>query len=406
MAAARRDAALATRPGPGWVDALTTDHSPLATSLSPRGYTPAVSTGLGPALITWYRHARRDLPWRGPFPRDPYHVLVSEVMLQQTQVERVREAYRRLVELFPSVAALARADEQDVLRAFSGLGYYRRARALHATARAVVAAGGWPGSRARLAALPGIGPYTSAALAAFSFAGSDPPVDGNVGRVAARLGALPLELGSRPLLAAGEALARRVFAETPTPEVWEALMELGATVCTPASPRCDACPWSASCTARLAGTATVYPLPRRKRATEAHRWVALWVEGTDGKVLLRRVDEGGLLAGLWLPRFESVGGDGVPADVARRLAEDAGVVGSLHELPAVSHSITHRRITVVPFALCPEAPCVREPGAGWGWYDPTAPEVPTSSLLAKLVASRERAKPRRQRRPTGGGAHA
>ncbi|HLE60401.1 MAG TPA: A/G-specific adenine glycosylase, partial [Thermoanaerobaculaceae bacterium] len=131
---------------------------------------------LAERLLGWFRAGRRDLPWRAPFPRDPYVVLVSEVMLQQTQVDRVVEAFRRFMKRFHSLEALAEAPEEDAVHAFSGLGYYRRARLLHASARAVVERGGWPRSARELARLPGFGPYTSAAVAAFAFAGDDPPV--------------------------------------------------------------------------------------------------------------------------------------------------------------------------------------------------------------------------------------
>jgi A/G-specific adenine glycosylase len=346
--------------------------------------------------LRWFRAGRRDLPWRTPFPRDPYAVLVSEVMLQQTQVDRVIEVYLRFMERFPSLEALAVAPVDDVLRAFSGLGYYRRARLLHESARAIVALGSWPKDTGELARLPGFGPYTSAAVAAFSFGGSDPPVDGNVARVTARLRALPLPMGGAALFRAGRELAARLHAESPTPEVWEALMELGATVCTPASPRCGACPIRASCAAFAAGHPAAFPLPRPQRSREAHRWVALWVERDDGRVLLRRVDDGPLLVGLWLPPLATLS-DGIdPSVAAEGLAREAGVDVPLRATDVVRHSITHRDIRVVPFAATVSTLRVAEAQPGWSWQDPGAPTLPTSSLLAKLA----RACGGRQAQPT------
>ena len=338
------------------------------------------------ALLAWFRAARRELPWRTAFPRDPYAVLVSEVMAQQTQIGRVAAAYSRFMQRFPTLESLAAAGEDEVVHAFSGLGYYRRARLLHAAARAVAVRGGWPTGPADLRALPGFGAYTSAAVAAFSFAGREAPVDGNVARVAARVGGLPLAMGSAPLLAAAREIAQRLFDEAGTPEVWEALMELGATVCTPAAPRCHACPLSAGCTGFREGTPQRYPLPRRQRAPEAHRWAALWVERGDGRVLLRRVERGAVLAGMWLPPFRELAPGTDAAAAATAMAADAGLDVRLSPAPPVRHSITHRRIEVLPFTCRLTTPRVAETADGWSWQDWRAPAVPTSSLLAKLGA--------------------
>jgi A/G-specific adenine glycosylase len=344
-----------------------------------------VSERLAGRLLRWFRAGRRELPWRASFPRDPYAVLVSEVMLQQTQVDRVIGAYVRFIKRFPSLEALGAAPEEEVVRAFSGLGYYRRARLLHASARAVVALGFWPEDAVELARLPGFGPYTSAAVAAFAFGGSQPPVDGNVARVTARLGALRLTMGSAALLAAGREFAAGMFAERPTPEVWEALMELGATVCTPASPRCTACPLRASCAALKAGNPLAFPRPRPKRAREQQRWVALWLERGDGRVLVRRVDHGTLLAGLWLPPFAVLADGNDPTATAENLAREAGFAVALSPARTVRHGITHRDIHVLPFRGTVTRPRVGEARPGWDWQDPDTPMLPTSSLLGKLA---------------------
>ena len=338
-------------------------------------------------LLEWFRASARSLPWRGPFPRDPYLVLVSEVMAQQTQLERVVPAFLRFVERFPSVQALAAADVDEVLHAFSGLGYYRRARLLHRAARSVVERGAWLTTSRELRTLPGFGPYTAAAVAAFAFGGEDPPVDGNIARVAARLRAVSLPLGSGNLLREARAVASEMFAAAATPEVWEALMELGATVCAPAAPRCGSCPLAPGCAARSAGTPSAFPLPRTARARQEERWAVAWLQRADGAVLLRRVEEGPLLAGLWLPPFAVVAAGDAPAAVARALAREAGADVPLVPRPPVRHGITHRDIRVLPYAGAVEAARVGETRSGWSWQHPERPALATSSLLAKLAAA-------------------
>jgi A/G-specific adenine glycosylase len=335
------------------------------------------------ALVDWFRANGRELPMRTPRPRDPYPVLVSEVMAQQTQIDRVVPAFDRFIDLFPDAESLAAASENEVLQAWSGLGYYRRARLLHTAIRTVVTAGAWPRTRDELARLPGLGPYTSAAVAAFCFGGDDPPVDGNVERVTARFLALDLPLASGPLRRAADAFARDLWRAHPGPEVFEAVMELGATVCTPSAPRCPECPLAPGCRALRLGTPALFPRPRPQRAAEDRRWVCLWLPRHDGRVLLRRVADGTPLAGLWLPPLADAGA-APAADAARRLAVEVGAVGPLVAAPPVRHSITHRRITVAPFIVSSTTPAAHERPAEWSWEDPAAPAVATSTLLAKL----------------------
>jgi A/G-specific adenine glycosylase len=334
------------------------------------------------ALLDWFAAARRDLPWRGPFPRDPYAVLVSEVMLQQTQVERVVPRYVAFLARFPTAAALAAAPIDAVRAAWTGLGYYRRAALLHAAARAVTARGGWPTNAVELGALPGLGAYTAAAVGAFAFGGAAPPVDGNVMRLAARRAALALPAGAPALRAAAAVFAGALFAARPTPATYEALMELGATVCTPAAPRCAGCPLSAGCRGQN-GDPTRFPQPRPRRAPEQHRWVALWLVGDAGRVLLERQQGGPLLEGLWLPPIAALAPGADPATAATALLRAVAGRGPLVPLRPVAHSITHRRITVLTFAgRAPGAPR----GRALALCDPTDPRVATSSLLAKLGA--------------------
>jgi A/G-specific adenine glycosylase len=354
---------------------------------------PARPPTPGARLVEWFAHHQRGLPWRGPFPRDPYRVLVAETMLQQTQVARVAPAFARFLARFPDLARLAAAPVEAVLAAFSGLGYYRRARLLHQAAQAVVARGGWPRDAAGLRALPGLGAYTAAALAAFAFDGTEPPVDGNVARVAARRGALALPLGGGALGRAGQDLGRAFHRDAPGPAVFEALMELGATVCTPDAPRCAACPLADGCAGRARGHPERFPLPRPSRAPEDHAWVALWLTRADGAVLLRRVTDGPLLRGMWLPPFAPVAAGEAVADAAARLARSHGHAGGLAARTPVRHGITHRRITVHPFRLEAAGSRLEQTGCSrasdldpdeLGWYHPQAPGVATSTLLEKL----------------------
>jgi A/G-specific adenine glycosylase len=312
-------------------------------------------------------------------------VLVSEFMLQQTQVERVLAPYREFMARFPTLQALAGADIDEVLEAWSGLGYYRRARMLHATARAVIERAEWPTEPAALRRLPGLGDYTAAALSAFAFGGSEPPVDGNVSRLAARLGGLRLALGSRKIRTAGERLGREAFDATGTPEVFEAMMELGARVCTPGAPRCPACPLRRGCAAHASGHPESVPLPRTTRPREDHLWAALWVTDDRGKVLLQRVADGGLLAGLWLPPFRPLNGRRDARDAVREVAAVLGASAPA-EAGRVRHAITHRRIEVAVF-VARRPPGVREFDEEYRWADPDRPGLATSSLFAKLRAA-------------------
>jgi A/G-specific adenine glycosylase len=234
---------------------------------------PPVDAGLldavRAAVLDWFAAARRDLPWRGT--RDPYRVLVAEVLAQQTQAARAAAAYPLFLERFPSVAHLAVASPAEVLRAWQGLGYNRRALALRATAQAVVARGGWPGTVAGLAELPGVGSYTARAVACFAFGQDVAPVDTNVARVLVRslAGADPSSLGP----AARQDLAD---AALPAGRAWEwasALMDLGAAHCRP-RPRCEGCPIAVRCRWRALGPAAPPPRPRAQApfAASDRRW--------------------------------------------------------------------------------------------------------------------------------------
>jgi A/G-specific adenine glycosylase len=273
-------------------------------------------------LLPWFSLARRELPWRKE-PRDPYRVWVSEVMLQQTRVEVVVPYYRRFLRRFPSVRALARAPLDDVLALWSGLGYYARARNLHRAARAC--GGALPRTAEELRALPGFGPYTAAAVASLAFGEDVPLVDGNVARVLARVFALD-----------GDARARawRIVPELLPPgragEFNEALMELGATVCTPRSPRCGDCPLREIC--RGKGDPARYPARGRRSARKLLQWRALALTRKDGAVLLARQPARALFGGLW--------------DLPRERPPGIRVHGRVVGRGMVEQTLTHREVRV------------------------------------------------------------
>jgi A/G-specific adenine glycosylase len=293
------------------------------------------------ALLAWYDAARRDLPWRGE--ADPYRVWLSEVMLQQTRVETVRPYYARWVERFPTVGALAEAPLEEVLKAWEGLGYYSRARNFHAAAREVAARHGGrvPSDPAALRALPGVGRYTAGAVASIAFGHEEPVVDGNVRRVLARLADDPAPT-EESLWAAAAELVRG-----PRPgELNQALMELGATLCTPRNPRCDACPVAEHCAARAAGTQHERPAPKKARPLP-HEDTAVPILERGGAVLLVRRPLDARLGGLWsFPTVVRRRGEGLAAAAERGMREEVGMeVRAGEEIGAVAHAFTHVRAT-------------------------------------------------------------
>ena len=283
-------------------------------------------------LLNWYDRHARALPWRVPPGQgraDPYRVWLSEIMLQQTTVAAVKAYFERFTTLWPSVEALAAADDARVMAEWAGLGYYARARNLRACAREVAAAGGrFPTDRAALQALPGIGPYTSAAIAAIAFDQPETVVDGNVERVVARLFAV-----ETPLPAAKPELTRLAGTLTPQQrpgDFAQAMMDLGATICTPRSPACGICPLNDTCAARRAGIAA--ELPRRApKAAKPQRQGVAWVVLNEDAILLEQRPPKGLLGGTLA--FPSTGWDG--SDLPPPLDAE------WQELGHVTHVFTH-----------------------------------------------------------------
>ncbi len=306
----------------------------------PAGVVP-VPADFARRLIDWQRdHGRHALPWQNT--RDPYRVWLSEVMLQQTQVATVLGYYERFLARFPDVAALAAAPLDAVLAAWSGLGYYRRARHLHAGAQAVVErhGGRFPTSLAGLMTLPGIGRSTAAAIAAFCFGERVAILDGNVKRVLTRVLAFGGDLADAREERALWTLATELLPETGIEPYTQGLMDLGATLCTARSPRCLLCPERDLCAAARAGAQDRYPVKSRRgaRGTRAHHW--LWLTDPDAAVWLVQRPEQGVWAGLWsLPEFDD------------RPALDACAAawpGGAEALPAFIHALTHFDWSLTP----------------------------------------------------------
>ncbi|MCJ7549112.1 MAG: A/G-specific adenine glycosylase [Anaerolineae bacterium] len=302
-------------------------------------------------LLTWFGRHARELPWRDN--PTPYQVWISEVMLQQTQVETVRSYYRRFLDRFPTVQALAAASQEDVLKLWEGLGYYSRARSLHKAAQIIVDThqGELPADVTALRRLPGIGPYTAGAIAGIAFGIPVPAVDGNVRRVMARMLAKPTP--SQVVLE--DAVGLWMPEDTAGPFT-EALMELGATICSPRSPKCPLCPWLALCRARELGRQEAYPAPKARKAIP-HYDVAAAVTlrnspnnaGTEVLVAQRRQDD--MLGGLWeFPGGKREAEESLPEALHRELREEMGIEIEIGEsLTTVKHAYTHFRITLYAF---------------------------------------------------------
>ncbi|MEM7050212.1 MAG: A/G-specific adenine glycosylase [Acidobacteriota bacterium] len=338
-------------------------------------------------LLDWFDAHRRDLPWREN--QDPYRVWVSEIMLQQTQVATVIPYYQRFLATFPSVEALAAAEIDEVLALWSGLGYYRRARQLHAAACRIAELGAFPETVAGLRELPGIGAYTAAAVASIAFDVVEPVMDGNVERVLAR----KLALEGDPKKAAPRRALLAAAADLLDPQrpgdSNQALMELGAMVCTPVNPKCLLCSFRESCTARLEGRPEDYPPVRKRRATEKIRWGTVVFRRRDAVLLFRRSDDDGLLAGTWeLPWFE-IEGKAFAAPAAKRILQRryGGEWRIGDRLGTVRHGITYRSLTVEVFEGALEGGVeVAESTVEAGWFDDSARRrLALSALVEKAL---------------------
>jgi A/G-specific adenine glycosylase len=338
-------------------------------------------------LLAWYDRHRRTLPWRAPAGEraDPYVVWLSEIMLQQTTVATVGEYFRRFIERWPTVEALAAAPIDDVLSAWAGLGYYARARNLHACARAVVEqhAARFPIDEQALLALPGIGRYTAAAMRAIAFDQPASAVDGNVERVIARLFAIEMPLPDAKIEI--QERAARLVPQQRAGDYAQAMMDLGATVCTPKSPRCVICPLMASCLGRKLGIAEDLPRRAAKAEKPTRRGLAFVLARKDGAILLRKRPASGLLGGM----------DEVPSSawregafVAEKALAEAPVPARWQILDGlVRHTFTHfhLELAVARATATTERLAKLVPGTSWCTIDRmTDRALPT--VMRKVIA--------------------
>jgi A/G-specific adenine glycosylase len=304
-------------------------------------------------LLTWYDKAARDLPWRarGKEPRDPYRVWVSEVMLQQTRVEAVRGYFERWMQVLPTLDALAAADEERVLGLWQGLGYYSRARRLREGANFVVRelGGVLPPEPERLLQVPGIGPYSAGAISSIAFDRETPLVDGNVVRVLTRVLGLRGDPARAPLKKLLWDTAGRLVRGPRPGDFNQALMELGATVCTPRRPRCQTCPWSGRCVAEEGGLAEVLPELAKKPEKEDVGLVTLVCTKGDRQLVEKNSTDARWWAGLWTLPTRKLEGSEAPLSAAESLLEALGLSATkLAVLPTLRHQITRFRVTCHP----------------------------------------------------------
>jgi A/G-specific adenine glycosylase len=308
------------------------------------------------SLLAWYDRHRRDLPWRAPagVRPDPYRVWLSEIMLQQTTVVTVAPYFDRFVARWPTVSSLAAASLDEVLHQWQGLGYYARARNMHACAKVVTErhGGRFPNDVMGLRVLPGIGDYTAGAIAAIAFDRREAAVDGNVERVVARLFAVrdPMP-AAKPQL---RALARELVPARRAGDFAQAMMDLGATICIPRRPRCVLCPWREDCAARAGGFAEDLPARAEKPERPMRRGIVFWLTRSDGAVLLRRRPESGLLGGMIevpsTPWREAAWGEGEALSHAPTPASWSALPG------LVRHGFTHFPLELAIWSATTDSP--------------------------------------------------
>jgi A/G-specific adenine glycosylase len=337
-------------------------------------------------LLGWFNHSKRDLDWRRT--RDPYRVWISEIMLQQTRVATVVPYYTRFLVRFPTIEALARAPADAVLRHWAGLGYYSRARNLHRAAKEIVArhGGEFPRSLVAALALPGVGHYTAAAVLSIAYGLPHAVLDGNVARVLARLGAIRGDLRRRSHWVALGNAARALLTAQAAGDWNQAMMELGATVCTSREPLCATCPVSRWCRARALGIASRVPVIRRKGKPVRAVISAAVLLDPRGRTLLVNNDgeHSAVFSSLWhFPAVQSL----KPAreKLTRYLRERFGFSAKLEELRTARHTVTFRRIILAPFLArvpkLPPAPAARKPRLA------DLEQMPISSATKKVAAS-------------------
>lgn len=335
-------------------------------------------------LLAWYDRHRRVLPWRGVSGRpDPYRVWLSEVMLQQTTVAAVGPRYERFLRRFPDVAALAAAPWEEVAEEWAGLGYYARARNLHAGAKAVVARGAFPDTVEGLREIPGIGPYTAAAIAAIAFGRPVVPTDGNVERVTARVFAVetPLPAAKRRLDVLAQGWMGHAEARARPGDFAQALFDLGATICTPRRPACALCPWREGCEARRRGVQDDLPRKSPKCDRPTRHGVHFLAIDPSGRWLVRRRPESGLLGGML--EVPGTPWRDAPWTVAEALPHAPLPGLAWTDLPGeAAHGFTHfeLRMRLLRADAAGEAP------EGYAWMSPEAARAAMPTVMRRLLA--------------------
>src|SRR5271156_3988596 len=354
----------------------------------PLRFTPRALKTFRGRLLHWFRAHKRDLPWRAS--RDPYRIWVAEIMLQQTRIAAVLPYYHRFLKEFPTVQSLARGSEQQVLKLWSGLGYYSRARNLHRAARLIVAKhnGKFPTELDAALELPGIGAYTAAAVLSIAYDAPLAVLDGNVARVLARIHAIRGDLRAPRTWRVLTETADHLLARK-SPSDWnQALMELGEVICTPKSPRCLVCPVVRSCQAYAQGTTNEIPAPRRKRSPVSQVIAAAIFCDPRGRTLLVK-DPGAhddvLFSRMWQFPAIQVARHAKP-ELEKYLAESLGISKTtLEELPSARHGVTFRNIVLLPFlarvAKLPKLPRTRLIALK------NLNKIPVSSATRKLAAT-------------------
>jgi len=367
-------------------------------------YDPAAKTLFSRELLSWYRVQKRDLPWRRS--RDPYHIWVSEVMLQQTRVETAKPYFERFVSLFPTVEALANAPEETVLKAWEGLGYYSRARNLQSAAREVAEryGGKVPDSKEAFSSLKGVGPYTAGAVLSIAFNRREPAVDGNVMRVLSRYFCIEEDVAKGSTRAMMERLQYELIPDGEASDFNQAIMELGALVCTPKSPHCLTCPVMERCAGRLEGKEETLPIKTKaKPPRPEYRACALVVSEDGSSVLLRKRPATGLLADMWeLPHveFAAMGWSAAMADAAvgdalalwlhGELAGTAGgaetAVRPLAPAGIAEHTFSHIHWNLRVHRLSAPALEAASPAEPYAWVDRAGMAVhPLPNVFVRLL---------------------
>ncbi len=355
---------------------ITAEHDPADASLRAR---PA-------ALLAWYDRHRRSLPWRAPpgATSDPYAVWLSEIMLQQTTVRAVGPYFAKFMARWPTVTALGEASLDDVLKMWAGLGYYSRARNLHACAVAVTRqyGGRFPDTEEGLRALPGVGPYTAAAIAAIAFSRRTMPVDGNIERVVSRLYAVEDELPkAKPRI---KALAETLLGPSRAGDSAQALMDLGATICTPKKPACALCPLMEGCAARLRGDAESFPRKAPKKTGALRRGAAFVVIRGD-QVLVRSRPAKGLLGGMTEVPNSDWRADQDETDAKAQAPALKGITRWHRKAGVVSHVFTHFPLELTVYVAHASAATRAPAGMRWTQISALSDEA-LPNLMRKVIA--------------------